>query len=148
MSSCSSVTFTAIPDALEDVPEGHLLIMKDVLQHLPIKEVRRFIDVVFPRHHFCLITNSHRKVARDGSMVHTEVLPGDFRCLDLRDASFHLPGAYVLRFYTGAAEELRTLLVQRAWAQAATIMRSPAASITRNRTCGHEGREELVEDSN
>lgn len=106
--------FAVMPDRLEDVTGGQLLIMKDVLQHLEAEDIARFHDIVFPKFAFCLITNSYRKVAHDGALmgVNTPIAAGDFRCIDLRSEPFNIKGLYVLRFYTGAAEELRTLLIQ------------------------------------
>ena len=110
-----SIRFEVMPERLEDVPGAHLLVIKDVLQHLEITEVIRFRDIVFPKFDFCLVTNSFSKVAHDGTMmpVNIGIAPGDFRCLDPRAQPFGIAGAYVLRFNTGASEELRTLLVQR-----------------------------------
>lgn len=109
------VRFDVMPEELDALPGAHLLVMKDVLQHLSLAQIARFREIVFPKYIFCLLTNSYAKLEHDGRPTpqNTDVTPGGFRCLDLRMAPFHLPGAYVLRFPAGTREELRTLLVQR-----------------------------------
>lgn len=100
--------FALMPTDLSDTPSGDLLLMKDVLQHLPDREIRRFVTDVFPRFRYCLITNSYQKL--DTGQNH-EIRVGNFRCLDLTAAPYRLRGAYVLEFSSALWERIRTLLL-------------------------------------
>jgi len=104
----SNIRFQLAPQRIEDIPSGDLLIMKDVLQHLPSAEIMRYRDLLFPRFKFCLITNSYRKV---NTPLNIDVPPGGFRCIDLTQPPFDVHGANVLQFTTEVYEELRTLLI-------------------------------------
>ncbi|PWR19826.1 class I SAM-dependent methyltransferase [Zavarzinia compransoris] len=106
--SSANVDFAVAPPGLEALPAADLLIMKDVLQHLPSPLIMRYRDEVFPRFRYALITNSYRKLDTP-SNVDIEV--GGFRCLDLTQAPFSIRAPYVLQFGVHIAEELRTLLI-------------------------------------
>jgi SAM-dependent methyltransferase len=103
-----NVRFALAPADIRDLPQADLLIMKDVLQHLPDAEIMRYRDEVFPRFRYCLITNSFRKA---GAGMNHDVPPGGFRCLDLSAAPYEIAGANVLQFPSAHYEELRTLLI-------------------------------------
>ena len=101
------VRFAMMPDDHDALPPADLLIIKDVLQHLPNDDILAFRDRVLPRYRFCLLTNSYRKL---DVPVNVDIPLGAFRCLDLRAPPFDFEGAYVLQFATAVWEELRTLL--------------------------------------
>jgi 2-polyprenyl-3-methyl-5-hydroxy-6-metoxy-1,4-benzoquinol methylase len=103
--------FDLMPEDLGDVPEGDLLLMKDVLQHLPETDIRQFIAHVFVKFKYCLLTNSyeHQRTSQNHDIV-----VGGFRCLDLTAAPYHLRGTYVLEFPSAVWERIRTLLLTQA----------------------------------
>jgi len=100
--------FALMPPNLADLPGGDLLVMKDVLQHLPNQDIMRFHDIVFPKFKYCLITNSYEK---HGTVVNEDVAAGGFRCLDLASAPFNFAGSYVLEFPSSVFEKLRVFLI-------------------------------------
>ncbi len=99
--------FANMPAEFDAIPSAHLLIMKDVLQHLPNAEIIRMREFLFPRFQFCLLTNSFRKL---DVPTNVDIEYGAFRCLDLRGPPYDINGAYVLQFSTAVWEELRTML--------------------------------------
>lgn len=81
-------------DAFSDVlPEADLLIVKDVLQHWPIKEIIRFLPQT-SRFRFSLLTNGYAATANRNS----EIDLGNFRPLDLLAAPFQVKGANIFSF--------------------------------------------------
>ena len=102
-----NIRFSVMPAEYEAIPSAHLLVMKDVLQHLPDAEIIRLRDQLFPRFQFCLLTNSYRKL---DVQTNVDIEYGAFRCLDLRASPYKMNGAYVLQFSTAVWEELRTML--------------------------------------
>ena len=103
-----NVRFDVMPRDLADVPVADLLIMKDVLQHLPDAEIFRHRSELFDRFPRCLLTNSHRKIDAPQNVDLGRY--GDFRCLDLNAAPYCFGGTYLLEFNTPLWEEIRTLL--------------------------------------
>jgi len=85
-----------------------LLIMKDVLQHLPNDEIIKFRDVLLPRFRFCLIANSFEKV---NTQKNVDITVGSFRCLDLTLPPYNFRGCYILEFGSAAWERIRVLLL-------------------------------------
>lgn len=100
--------FAEMPDALDDVPGGDLLLMKDVLQHLPDATIADFAKQVVPRFRWALLTNSFEKL---DTPRNTDTAIGGFRCLDLAAAPHGWRGAYVLEFSSPLWERIRTFLV-------------------------------------
>jgi hypothetical protein len=82
--------------------------MKDVLQHLPNREILRHRDELFPRYRRCLISNSYRKL---NTPLNGDIAYGDFRCLDLNAPPYAFEGDYVLEFSSPIWEEIRVLLL-------------------------------------
>jgi SAM-dependent methyltransferase len=103
----SNVQFDLMPDDLSQVPSADLLVMKDVLQHLPDREIVRHRTELFDRFPRCLLTNSYRKI---DTRRNVDILHGEFRCLDLNAAPYEFGGTYLLELSTPLWEELRTLL--------------------------------------
>lgn len=104
----ASVRFDIMPADLRQVPRADLLIMKDVLQHLPNHDIFRHRAELFDRYPRCLITNSYRKLDSGSNVDIYEY--GSFRCLDLNGPPYMFGGTYVLEFSSPIWEELRTLL--------------------------------------
>ena len=100
--------FEVMPESPALVPGADLLVMKDVLQHLPDAEVRSLCRSLIPKFKFALLTNSFRK---HGAAHNVDINLGEFRCLDLTAPPFSLNGVYVLEFGSSVWERIRTLLV-------------------------------------
>jgi SAM-dependent methyltransferase len=93
---------------LIDLPEADLLLCKDVLHHLPNKDIALFIKQ-FPKFSYCLITNDV------DPLTHTSTNPdiqcGGFRGLDLAKPPFCVLGTNVLRYRTEQNKEKVVFLV-------------------------------------
>lgn len=106
----SRVRFDLMPDRLADVPSGDVLLIKDVLQHLPDPDVFEILNELVPRFRFALITNSFEKVDTSKNIDLSQ--HGAFRCLDLTSSPYNVDGAYVFEYWAQPWERIRTLLVQ------------------------------------
>ena len=104
---CDNVSFGEMLSDLSAVPGADLLIMKDVLQHLPDREIIRHRDELFSRYPRCLLANSFRKL---DTPLNTDINYGDFRCLDLNSEPYSFGGHYVLEFSSPIWEEIRVML--------------------------------------
>lgn len=93
-----------------DLPEADLLICKEVLQHLPNKDVKKFLPQL-KKYRYCLITNDvdpKTKSAKNGDIVRGP----EKRFLDLTKAPFSLKGRKVL-FYQAFGDTKQVLLIKR-----------------------------------
>jgi 2-polyprenyl-3-methyl-5-hydroxy-6-metoxy-1,4-benzoquinol methylase len=102
-----NVHFRTAPENIGDIEKADLLIMKDVLQHLPNSVIFSYAQVVFPGFKHCLLTNSFAKLntSRNNDIAH-----GEFRSLDLSAPPFSFDGSYVLEFPSAHWERIRTFL--------------------------------------
>lgn len=91
-----NVRFEAAPKSFKQLPKADLLIVKDVLQHWPNKDVRDFLDAIKTRYKFVLTTNC----IESELPVNEDIEMGGFRGLDIRIAPFNTP-ATVLHSFTG-----------------------------------------------
>ena len=105
------VAFEQVQPGDYRIPAADLLVVKDVLQHLPDAEIARFAREVLPRFRFALVSNSFSKVATGRNH---DIAPGEFRTLDLTAPPYNWRGAYVLEFAGREWEHIRTLLVSGA----------------------------------
>lgn len=103
-----TVRFDVMPEDLAALPQADLLVMKDVLQHLPDAEIARFRAQVFGRYRFVLLTNSFEKI---DSHRNVDVRPGEFRCLDLAAPPYGFSGAYLFEYWAQPWERIRTFLI-------------------------------------
>lgn len=103
-----TVRFDVMPEDLTTLPPADLLVMKDVLQHLPDAEIARFRAEVFGRYRFVLLTNSFEKIE---SHRNVDVRPGEFRCLDLAQPPYGFDGAYLFEYWAQPWERIRTFLI-------------------------------------
>jgi len=101
------VSFDEMPADFAAVPDADLLVMKDVLQHLPDAEIMRHKHDLFSRYPRCLLSNSYRKI---DTPTNIDIGVGGFRSLDLNAAPYHFDGEYVLEFSTPLWEQIRTML--------------------------------------
>jgi len=89
------INFKAIkPGVASQVPKGDLLIVKDVLQHMPDELVQKFIENVVPKFKHALITNCILPLED----INKSIADGEFRPLDLRKAPFNLNATTVYAF--------------------------------------------------
>ena len=93
--SSDRVSFSLMPEKYEDIEGGDLLIVKDVLQHLPDKTILEFKKSILPKFKFCLITNSYEKL---GDSQNRDIPAGGFRCLDLNAPPYLFDGTYMLEY--------------------------------------------------
>jgi SAM-dependent methyltransferase len=98
-----NVRFELAPDHFNDVPTADLLIVKDVLQHLPDEMIHRFMAQVVRRFRFALITNC----IEPASARNRDIQAGEFRPLDMRAAPFNYPAEAVFAFSGKAKFSLR-----------------------------------------
>ncbi|GAA1616897.1 hypothetical protein GCM10009679_21490 [Saccharothrix algeriensis] len=122
------IRFARLDDE-DELPHADLLIVKDVLQHLPNSEIHR-LSRLLGRFSRALVTNTvtselHRP---DGTVVriadvNTDVPAGSMRPVDVLGAPFHWPGTEVLRYSCpwprlGAWETKSTVLIRTALSDA------------------------------
>ena len=102
----ANVNFGLMPDRLDNIPQADLLIMKDVLQHLPNSMIFEFQKSVFAKFKHCLLTNSFKKL---DTTCNIDIPAGEFRCLDLLASPFNFRGTYILEFGSSVWEHIRVL---------------------------------------
>jgi SAM-dependent methyltransferase len=88
------VNFSLLKPGSTKMPKGDLLIIKDVLQHLPNEMIKEFIDKVLPKFTYALVTNCTLPT----SDINTDIEAGGFRPLDLRAEPFGVDGKVVYTF--------------------------------------------------
>lgn len=105
--SSSTVQFLCIDAACEDLPDADLVILKEVLQHLPTKYVETILEKVqqYPYAIFVNdISHDRRGSWRDlyrwkpASSLNTDVPLGGYRLLALREAPFSIDAERVLSY--------------------------------------------------
>lgn len=116
--------FAVMPRNLDELPQAELLIIKDVLQHLPNDEIKEYIRLVFPKFRLCLITNSFEKITTPQNV---DIKHGEHRCLDLTAPPFDVKGFYVSEYWAQPWERIRTLLIAREGAPSDTALVTEAA---------------------
>ncbi len=82
-----------------DLPPADLLIVKDVLQHLPNADVQRFLVKQLPKYKHVLLTNGTGTGTL--SSPNPDIHIGEYRGLDLSRAPFGVPGLKVLTYWEG-----------------------------------------------
>lgn len=90
----SNIKFLITPDDYSDLPDADLLIVKDVLQHFPNKEIKYFIKGVLKKYKYSLITNNITK----NKYLNIDIELGSFRPVDLREPPFNLKATVVYSF--------------------------------------------------
>ena len=86
------VRFLTSPEDWRNLRGADLLLAKDVLQHWPEEEIRRFLEAVKGKYKYILVTNS----VTPEDELNREILLGQFRPLDLRLPPFSLEAECVL----------------------------------------------------
>ncbi len=97
----SNINFYVIKD-LEDFKRIHagedLLIVKDVLQHWPIKDIQYFLTNILPQFKYALITNSLTADVKGAKPTNSEIVLGDFRPIALTQSPFNLTATVLLEY--------------------------------------------------
>ncbi len=90
--SSDAVEFAVMPDDPRRLPPADLIIIKDVLQHLPDDQIMFYRDHVLPKYRFCLITNSFAAINYKHNV---NIGIGEFRTLNLLAPPYAFKGAFV-----------------------------------------------------
>ena len=122
----SNISFLCLDAGRQDLPMADLLIVKEVLQHLPTKDVQTILRkaqsypfAIFVNditHH---IQGTQRQMWRWQSICsrNTDIEPGGYRLLSLREPPFSLDAKHLLTYgnkYKGRRWEKEVLLWTRA----------------------------------
>jgi SAM-dependent methyltransferase len=103
------VSFSLYSGNADELPPADLLIVKDVLMHLPNQVVLDFLPNL-KKYKYALITNCTNPI--NPNDVNKDIQPGDFRYIDLRMSPFNLESSLVYSFSkieTGWISKLRTM---------------------------------------
>jgi SAM-dependent methyltransferase len=89
-----------------DLPKSDLLICKDVLQHLPVKDIKRFLKKTH-KYKYCLITNDVDPVTLTSD--NCDISAGYYRPIDLTVAPFCVKAKKILTYRSG--DEIKQVLL-------------------------------------
>lgn len=81
--------------AIDDMPNGDLLLSKEVLQHLPNQMIIEYLAVIRRKYRFALLTNAIEPAAQ----ANADIPAGACRAVRLQEAPFNALGAVVLTYY-------------------------------------------------
>lgn len=87
---------SGLQDFVKQRVSGDLLIVKDVLQHLPNFEIRYFMQRILPRFKYALITNEY---LIDNTWQNSNIRLGSFRALSLLEKPYKLKNASEVLVY-------------------------------------------------
>jgi len=79
------VDFMVTPEKPAEIPDADLLVCKDVLQHLPVADIQRFLLEVVPRYPLALVIND---VASNLEGLNSDIPAGHWRPVDIRESPF------------------------------------------------------------
>lgn len=82
-----NVSFVCLDALVDDLPEGDVLIVKDVLQHWPNADVVRLLDAAEERFTFTVVTNDVSSKSHPAK-VNSDIALGDWRPVDIERAPF------------------------------------------------------------
>lgn len=105
--SAGNIRFELMPDDVDVLPGADLLIVKDVMQHLPNHIIELYLKRLVPRYKWALITNSYQK---EKNPVNADIEIGSFRCIDLQGPPFSVGAPYVFEYHVSCIEVIRTML--------------------------------------
>jgi SAM-dependent methyltransferase len=83
----------------DDLPAADLIVSKDVLQHLPTKDVQAFLSKQLPKYKHALLTNGVDMNTLSGG--NGDIAIGDYRPIDLARPPFNVKGTKVLTYWDG-----------------------------------------------
>lgn len=93
----SNIRFLHANGSEYEMPSADLLICKDVLQHLPNKEILKILAQL-PKYKYCLLTNDANPITNFN--FNQDIPIGDYRPLDLSRPPFNLVGSPILHFFS------------------------------------------------
>jgi SAM-dependent methyltransferase len=115
------VSFATVAAGQTDFPRADLLIVKDVLQHMPTEAVQTFCAKVLPRYRYGLVTNciipSHA--------VNCDIGAGEFRPLDLRLVPYNVRATVAYSFEGPKTFSFRTFKMFPAWKKLVLLHATP-----------------------
>lgn len=82
-----NVSFVCLDALVDDLPEGDVLIVKDVLQHWSNADVLRLLDAAQERFTFTVVTNDVSSKSHPAK-VNSDIALGDWRPIDIERAPF------------------------------------------------------------
>lgn len=82
-----NVSFVCLDALVDDLPEGDVLVVKDVLQHWPNADVVRLLDAAEERFTFTVVTNDVSSKSHPAK-VNSDIALGDWRPVDIERAPF------------------------------------------------------------
>ena len=82
-----NVSFVCLDALVDDLPEGDVLVAKDVLQHWPNADVVRLLDAAEERFTFTMVTNDVSSKSHPAK-VNSDIALGDWRPIDIERAPF------------------------------------------------------------
>lgn len=93
--SRSNIRFEHSPSDPEDLPPADLLLIKDVLIHLPNAFISQLMACAMRKYKFILAINNR---TGNASEYNVDIQPGEFRPIDLARPPFSIPCATILHF--------------------------------------------------
>lgn len=84
----------------DDLPAADLLISKHVLQHLPNRDVQRFLDKQLRKYKYVLLTNGVDTDTMSATNA-TDIEPGGYRPLDITKPPFNIAGTKLMTYWDG-----------------------------------------------
>lgn len=106
-----NVKFKLLSKPNDEIPKADLLLVKDVLQHLPNRNVHSFIKNTLPNYKYSLITNC----SKPRNTTNTNIKTGGFRPISLGAEPFNQRGCVVLRFAGRGSFSLQKKKTYPAW---------------------------------
>jgi SAM-dependent methyltransferase len=129
----SEIEFRCVDVRHAQLPEGDLLICKDVLQHWDIESITRFLAANLTRYRYLLITNDVASVHWPAGKLNAEISLGHWRTLDLERPPFGLRAQWRLEYDIRGEWTKRVLLFVRRRDRASVWMH-PRSAFHRCRT--------------
>ena len=103
--STDNITFEKLK-SYNEIPKADLLLVKDVLQHLPQEEVKKIIDNLFSNYKFIIVTNCISPFNSLGNLIlkfitkkkiyNRKINFGEFTYFDIRKSPYNLKGKILL----------------------------------------------------
>lgn len=107
-----NISFQITPKNWKDLESADLLIVKDVLQHLSNKEVKKFIEDIKDKYRYVLITNGTNPKEK----INEEISTGGYRPLDIRKDPFNFRAKKVYSF-DGPRNKIKKLSFKPSWSK-------------------------------
>ena len=122
----NNISFLCLDAAHQDIPAADLIIVKEVLQHLPNKDVQSILSKVHSYSYAIFVNDISHHIRgnwrqlwrwRQICRTNTDIDPGGYRLLSLREPPFSINASHLLTYknkYRGRRWEKEVLLWTRA----------------------------------